>query len=163
MDKKPELEPVNAEPENGEWESPLERIRRQMGINKKNIQKQKININTDNNKPVQTNSLSKDLNNQKEMTFADELEAKFGSSTDKYARDAMSSQQKHDSYINKRRDSRWQQAVDNRPLWRKGSANDDLLNMDSYFGTEKDKYEDEYDDTYDELYEPGNNKNKIKF
>lgn len=155
--KKPELEPVNAEPENGEWESPLERIRRQMGIKKKNIQKQKTNINTDDNEPVQTSGLVKDLSNQKEVSLADELDAKFGSQTDKYARDAMSAQQKRDSYINKRRDDRWQTAVDNRPLWRKGSINDDLLDMDSNITDE------EYDDTYDELYEPDNYRRKLRF
>ena len=128
--QKPELEPVTPEPENGEWESPLDRVKRQLGINKRNVERQQTNINADNNKPAQTNGLTQDLNAQKKIAFSDELDAKLGSQTDKYVRDAMSSQQKHDNYINKRRDDRWQKAVDNRPLWRKGSANDNLLNND---------------------------------
>lgn len=166
--EKPELERSTNEREDGQWESPLDRIRRQMGINKSNVEKQKTIMppeSDDNNaNPVKTSGLNNALTKQKENSFVDDLDSRLGVSADKYAKDAMSPQQKHDRNINKRRDDRWQNAADTRPLWRKGSANDDLLNMDTYFSKEPDlddKYGEEYyDDTYDDMYEPDNYKRR---
>lgn len=149
-----------------EWEAPADRVNRELGITKQNIQKQRERVlppDSESEDTYEPKELDKTLANQRKNSFNNALDKILGIGDDKYERDSMSAQQRRDAEVNRRRDKRWQQAVDNRRLWRKDSMNNDLYNSfrddgdyDSKFG------EDYYDDTYDEFYEPDNYNKKIK-
>lgn len=159
-------EPLDRVEDNNEWESPLDRIRRQMGVNKNNVEKQRTRVlppeSSDTSDSYEPKSLDKALSNQKTSQFNNDLDNALGINNNRYDLDKLSSQERKDREINRRRDSRWQNAADTRRLWRKGSANDDLMNAyDDVITNTDDKFgEDYYDDTYDDLYEPDNYRRK---
>lgn len=134
-------EPQN---DNTRWQSPLDKIRKERENNQKNIEKQLNNkINTNQQGAIKTKSLEKDLNNHDASDFESTLDNALNSnqqqiergavsiSQDKYDRDSKTPQERHDNEISRRRDKRWEYSSDNRPLYRKGSANDDLKNNDN--------------------------------
>lgn len=120
------------------WESPLDKIRRERQKKQQNIERQLNNsINVQKSGAVTTKSLEKQLDGGK-SDLEQDLDRTFGLDIDnnnrgavnigqdKYNRDAMSPEEKHDAEVMRRRDRRWQNAAENRPLYRKGSANDEL-------------------------------------
>lgn len=126
-----------------EWESPLDRVRRERLKTQQSIENQ-LNSKTNANKQgaVATNSLKAELKNDS-SEFEQSINNSLGISNmnntqrgaveigqDKYERDAKSQDEKHNDEILRRRDKRWKNAADTRPLWRKGSAND-LMQQDN--------------------------------
>lgn len=122
----------NDELNQGEWQSPLERIRKEKEIQKQDIEQQ-INNQPDKEGAIKTKSLERELDNNKS-----ELEKNLDNSTSNvkrgavkvnqnvYDRDNKTPQEKHDDEIMRRRDRRWEKAADSRPLYRKSSTNYDL-------------------------------------
>lgn len=126
-----------------DWESPLDKVKRERQMKQQNIERQlgnKININKQG--AVQTKSLEKELDQDKGSLEKD-IDDKLGiNSTDnnrgavsvgnnRYDYDSKSKEEKHDDEIQRRRDRRWEKAADSRPLWRKGSENDTLQQDDA--------------------------------
>lgn len=126
-----------------EWESPLDRVRREKQNAQQNIEKQINNtINTNPQGAVKTKSLEKSLS-QKTSDFEQDVNNRLGISNtsnndrgavkignNRYDSDAKSQEEKHDNEVMRRRDRRWEKAADERPLWRKGSDNETLQQID---------------------------------
>lgn len=123
-----------------EWESPLARIKREKETQKKNIERQ-INNQPNNQGAIETKGLEDELKGEKSSLEA-ELDTRLGTTSadtspnprgaveinqDKWDMDSMSPEQRHDKEVLRRRDKRWQASADERPMWRKGSQNDTLM------------------------------------
>lgn len=121
-----------------EWESPLDRIKRQKEAQKKNIEQQ-INNQQNNQGAIETPTLKDELKGEKN-SLENELDSRLGTTNntnanprgalkigqDKWDADSLSPEERHDKEVMRRRDNRWKASADERPMWRKGSMNDAL-------------------------------------
>lgn len=108
----------------GEWKSPLERIKKEKEAQKEDIEQQ-INNQPDKEGAVKTNGLEKELG-QDNSTSSNVHRGAVKINPYIYDRDNKTSQERHNAEIMRKRDKRWQQAADSRPLYRKDSPNNDL-------------------------------------
>ena len=118
------------EPQSQEWQSPLDKVRNKNKEQQQNIDAQlQTKTNQIQRGATNTKSLRDYLDDEDTDTLQNDIDKALSISDvsqDQYDRDSRSAEEKRDDDVNRKREKRWQQAIDSRPLWRKGAANQEL-------------------------------------